>query len=91
MPIFWLKSYRDPGKTDSWPISLEFSFILSREAILLPLAEMKQYHKSFIESIITLSVFPPSLELSHRCGEPAVISPGHSVTAWRFFLDNNGA
>lgn len=28
-----------------------------------------------MESIITLSVFPPWLELSHRCGEPAAISP----------------
>lgn len=33
-----------------------------------------------MESIITLSVFPPWLELSHRCGERAVISPSQAAS-----------
>lgn len=41
---------------------------------------MKQYHQSVMESIITLSAFPLWLELSHRCGAAAPISPSPAAS-----------
>lgn len=78
--IFGLKSQRDPEKTDNWLIFLELASFCPREVIFLLLSEMKQYHQSCVESIITLSAFPPWLELSHRCGEAALISPSPAAS-----------